>query len=239
MKTKLYRSLLTSFLFLVSTETEAAGFTKLVIDDPGHRPMHVGLWYPTTAPVAAVPNTEYGLAVAMDAPIAKTNGGLILMSHGFGGWYAGHADTAIALADAGFVVAAPSHTGNTWSDMSATIDQWILDRPRHISSVIDHVFRDEGLMAHVDPAKIGVYGFSAGGYTALALIGGVPDLDRAADHCDAFPEEFACAERMVDALREAGLATLPRSAWGRDPRIKAASIAAPGLGFAFTQQVTC
>lgn len=111
---------------------QAAGFRLLQIADPGYKDLQVGLWYPTRQPPASEPNTEFGLSVALEAPIANTNGGLILISHGFGGWYAGHADTAAALADAGYIVAAPSHTGNTWSDMSSSLDQWMIDRPRHV-----------------------------------------------------------------------------------------------------------
>ena len=36
---------------------------------------------------------------------------LVVMSHGNGGVFDGHLDTASALAEAGFVVAAPTHTG--------------------------------------------------------------------------------------------------------------------------------
>ena len=38
---------------------------------------------------------------------------LIVMSHGRRGWFGGHHDTAAALADAGFVVAALNHPGDT------------------------------------------------------------------------------------------------------------------------------
>lgn len=223
------------FLAIVSTSIGASGFSELLVGDPGHPDLTVGLWYPSDQAVPAEPNTEFELPVALNAPFAQTNKGLILISHGFGGWYAGHADTAAALADAGFVVAAPSHTGNTWSDMSSSIDQWALDRPRHVSRVIDYVLNDENLRAHVDVDKIGVYGFSAGGYTALGLIGGVPDFERAQQHCIDQPQEFVCTEKMISAMLDAGMSDLPASAWGVDKRIKAAAISAPGLGFTYSQ----
>lgn len=227
-------SLVAGFLALIAPSIEAAGFRQLQVSDPGHPDLTVGLWYPSDQPAPDAPNTEFGLPVALNALVTDANGSLILISHGFGGWYGGHADTAAALADAGFIVAAPTHTGNTWSDMSSSIDQWTLDRPRHLSRVIDHVLADKKLKGHIDPEKIGVYGFSAGGYTALTLLGGVPDLDHAAQHCKEQPREFVCSEGMIDAMRNAGMQKLPDGAWGADPRIKAASIAAPGLGFAFT-----
>ncbi len=241
MKNKLNRILVVCALAAATPSIEAAGFRELQIDDPGYRNLTVGLWYPSDVPVADQPNTEFELPVALNAPFANSNsgansnGGLILISHGFGGWYAGHADTAAALADAGFIVAAPSHTGNTWSDMSSTIDQWVLDRPRHISRVIDHVLGDDELNQSFNLESIGVYGFSAGGYTTLGLIGGLPDFDHAAQHCKVQPDEFVCMEGMIDLLRTKKMQDLPAAAWGADRRIKAAVISAPGLGFAYTK----
>lgn len=221
-------------LGLSSLSIEAAGFRKVQVVDPGHPDITVGIWYPSAQQPPEQPNTEFNLPVALDSRITETNGGLILISHGYGGWYAGHADTAAALADQGFVVLAPSHTGNTWSNMSSPIEQWALDRPRHISRIIDHALMDDRLKNHIDAEKIGVYGFSAGGYTALGLIGGIPDFDQAERHCSQQPEEFACVEGMVEQMLDANMHQLPDDAWGADSRIKAASISAPGFGFVYT-----
>lgn len=235
MKTKLYSILIASSLGITSLGIEAAGFRQIQVSDPGYKDLNVGLWYPSDQPAADKPNTEFELAVALDAPVSSPNGGLVVISHGYGGWYGGHADTAVALADAGFVVAAPSHTGNTWSDMSSSIDQWALDRPRHTSRIIDHILEQADFRESIKLDKIGVYGFSAGGYTALSLIGGVPDLDHAEQHCMAHPDEFVCTEGMITVMQDANMHELPSSAWGADPRIKAAAIAAPGLGFTYTK----
>ena len=223
-------------ILLMPWLAEAAGFRSLQVADPGHKDLHVGLWYPSDQVPPAEPNTEFGLSVVHDAPITNANGGLILISHGFSGSYAGHADTAIALANAGYVVAAPSHTGNTWSDMGSSIDQWLIDRPRHISRVLDQLLVDDGLSPIIDPAKIGVYGFSAGGYTALGLIGGIPDLSLAATHCVDHPDEYVCAEGAIDHMLAVGMDRLTADAWGGDTRIKAASIAAPGFAFAYSRE---
>lgn len=230
------RAFMALFLITAAVGVEAVGFKTLQVKDPGYPDIMVGLWYPSDAPVPDEPNTEFEMPVARDAQISQSNGGLIMISHGFGGWYAGHADTAEALAEAGFMVAAPSHTGNTWSDMSSSIDQWSLDRPRHITRVIDHLLNDQITQTHFDPGKIGIYGFSAGGYTALNLIGGVPDLDHAKQHCQRQREEFVCSEGMIDAMRHAKQHELPKSAWGHDARVQAASISAPGMGFAYTKE---
>ncbi|MBX2825630.1 MAG: hypothetical protein KTR33_12925 [Gammaproteobacteria bacterium] len=235
MLSKLNKLLIASLLVSTSLSGQAAGFRAVEVIDPGFKPLKVGLWYPSDQAPPTAPNTEFGLPMATDAPVGQSNGGLILISHGYSGWYGGHADTAAALADAGFIVAAPSHTGNTWSDMSSSIDQWSLDRPRHISRVIDFVLADATVGSLVDAGKIGMYGFSAGGFTALGLIGGVPDFNYAAQYCIDQPNEFVCSEGMLEAMLGAGMAELPESAWGADSRVKAAAIAAPGFGFAYTR----
>ena len=235
MKKQLVGSLILGLAAMSSSAVNAVGFKELIVSDEGSKALTVGLWYPTDTAEPAEPNTRFGMALAIDAPINDANGGLIVMSHGYSGWYAGHADTAVALAKAGYIVAAPSHTGNTWSDMSSSVPKWVLDRPRHISLLIDHLFVNELTAPHLAPAKVGMYGFSAGGYTAVGLIGGVPDFKVASEHCEQYPQEFVCAEGLVGAMLDAKMEALPASAWGADNRIQAAVIAAPGWAFAYPE----
>jgi predicted dienelactone hydrolase len=88
----------------------------------------------------------------------------------------------------------------------------------------------------IDSSRVGMYGFSAGGFTALAAIGGVPDLRRLPTHC-ATDSEFVC-KLLADAHSPLIVAgnDPPASAYVHDSRIKAAAIAAPGLGFTFTAE---
>ena len=235
MKFVLTPILMACVIAATSLSAQATGFTEVKVTDTESQSLEVGIWYPTDQPVPQQPNTRFGHALAIDAPVDNANGGLVVISHGYSGWYAGHADTAAALADAGFIVAAPSHAGNTWSDMSSTPQQWIIDRPQQISRVIDFMISDTRFAAHVSEEKIGVYGFSAGGYTALGLIGGIPDLEAAAGHCKNFPDEYVCTEGLIDAMVAAGMHQLPASAWGADTRVTVASISAPGFAFAYTK----
>lgn len=232
----LTRSVSAAALYLsLPLSASAAGFSLLAVDNGTYPDLEVGVWYPTEQSPPAEANTLYELPVALDAPVQGANGALIVISHGFGGWYAGHADMAIALADAGYVVAAPSHTGNTWSDMSASTSEWMLTRPQHISRVIDHLLDEHAFAAFLSEKTVGVYGFSAGGFTALSLIGAVPDFDRIAAHCAEQADEFACGEQFLNTRQIDELANVPAEAWGFDPRIQAAVIAAPGFGFAYTE----
>lgn len=154
---------------------------------------------------------------------------LVVISHGNGGWYRGHHDTAKALAEAGFVVAALTHPGDNWQDDSRATQ--LSDRPRHISLLIDHMVGEGARFATIDPDRIGAFGFSAGGFTVTALAGGISDPARIRRHCEEQPAFFACrlfAQQPIDA-----------SGWrprGHDTRVKAAVIAGPALGLAFTDE---
>lgn len=154
---------------------------------------------------------------------------LVVISHGNGGVFSGHHDTAEALADAGFVVAALTHPGDNWRDASRQTQ--LADRPRHVSLLIDYMIRDWSGPAKIDASRIGAFGFSAGGFTVTTLVGGVSDPGRIAQHCLDQPQAFVCrllAQSPIDAK-----GWKPAS---RDPRIKAAVIAAPGFGLSFTDQ---
>ncbi len=87
--------------------------------------------------------------------------------------------------------------------------------------------------ATIDPARIGMFGFSAGGFTTLVSIGGLPDFSKVGPECRQYPEDFAC---QLIAKSGSNLAVPLTSATARaaDPRIKAAVMAAPALGFTFS-----
>ena len=215
--------------------TRPVGFQWVSVPDADGTTLAVGVWYPTEA--TPRPTTLLGLnllSVAPQAPIAGTALPLVVISHGNGGGPGSHADLALALAENGFVVAAPMHTGDNFADQrSAGTARWLPDRHRHLRATLDHLLGAWPGRDRINPARIGIFGFSAGGFSALAAIGGTPDLSRVALHCSA-SDEFVCRLlRQADApLLRPGDAP-PPSAFARDTRLKAAVLAAPGLGFAF------
>jgi predicted dienelactone hydrolase len=217
-------------LFLMTAPVLAAGFTKVVVPDPGGPPLDAGIWYPSDASVAKQSLGPYTQSVAMDGPITGRALPLIVLSHGTGGSFGQHYDTAIALADAGFVVVAVTHTGDNVRDHSADLftTAGYENRPRHIKAAVDYMLAAWPQHDRLDPARIGIFGFSAGGLTALVAIGGVPDLSLAQAHCAAHPDEYGCQK----ARQTAPLATRPLQLV-HDPRIGAAVVAAP-LGSVFT-----
>lgn len=224
---------------LLSSALHAArpvGFQIVRVADPGHPPLAVAIWYPTTSRTA--PTTLIGLMlmdVAQNAPVTGEALPLVVISHGNGGGPGSHADTAMSLAASGFVVAAPMHTGDNYRDQSLVgSSEWLPDRSRHVRATIDYMLATWRDRSHIASSHIGVFGFSAGALTALTAIGAQPDFSRIAAHCSATPE-FACA-----LLRETHSGWLDgrdlpaASALVSDQRIGAAVVAAPGLGFTLT-----
>jgi predicted dienelactone hydrolase len=205
----------------------ATGYQHFTIPDPnGGEALEVGVWYPSDAPGRPQPLDLYTQIVAPDAPIKGQHLPLIVMSHGHGGSFAGHYDTAEALAEAGFVAAAVTHNGDSWRDTSRAIH--LEDRPRQLEVLTNYMldsWRDHG---RLDRDRIGAFGFSAGGFTVLAFAGGEPDFTKFAPHCRSYPDFFDC--RIIAGAK---LDLSAPRVWTHDFRVKAVVAASPAIGFAF------
>jgi predicted dienelactone hydrolase len=210
------------------------GFQEVQVADPGNEPITVGIWYPTAEAAREQRLGTLVQSVAPGAPIAGEHLPLVVISHGTGGWYGSHVDTALALARAGFIVAAPTHPGDNYQDQSRAAQ--IRRRPPQLQRVTDYMLGEWPDHAHINPDRVGAFGFSAGGFTVLADIGGAADFSRIKPHCEAHPDYFECA-----LIKRAGMAP-PTTANAappmsfRDPRIKAVVIAAPALGYTFSDE---
>jgi predicted dienelactone hydrolase len=208
------------------------GFAIAKVPDPPGPTLEVGIWYPTHG---APSPQALGLLTQTVAPDAAVDGQahpLVIISHGTGGYFASHYDTALALAHGGYIVAAPTHTGDNYRDQSQATQ--LPERPRAVRSVIDYMLTAWPDHGRIDPARIGIFGFSSGGFTALVSIGGIPDLSRIAPYCASHADTFVCQVTRAHGMSDAP--PVPTDSWIFDRRIKAAVVAAPALGFAFTRE---
>src|ERR1700674_1860067 len=139
-------------LMLATAPALAAGFERVTVPDPAGPPLEAGVWYPSEAPAAAQPLGLYRQTVATDGTVAGRGLPLIVMSHGSGGAFAGHYDTALALAEAGFVVGAVTHTGDNTRDHSGFTR--VENRPRHVNALIDFMLASCPHRALLDQARI-------------------------------------------------------------------------------------
>jgi predicted dienelactone hydrolase len=206
-------------LCLAATLAQAAGLRTIDIQADADGPALTGaVWYPCSQPSGEVEIGKYTLPGVKDCPLPDRKLPLIVVSHGRTGNFAGHHDTDAILADAGFIVAAINHPGDTGSDLSRTDDLSInVSRPNDIKRLIDFMVGAPVFAGSVDRERIGLFGFSRGGYTVLAVIGANPDWANVTERCKEF-KTHVCDQ--VRAKEFPGSVT-------HDPRVKAAVIADP------------
>jgi predicted dienelactone hydrolase len=217
-------------LCCLASRAEAAGI-QLLDSDPA---LAGAIWYPCAGEPKHVslghiaPPLDIGLTGVKDCPVSGTKLPLVVLSHGRGGWFGGHDDTAEALADAGFVVAAINHPGDNGNDSSQRDSLSVLaSRPADIIRLLDFMLSGWKDQAVLDPARIGFFGFSAGAYTGLVLAGGNPDFRRIAPFCTESNKSRGCEQFRSGDIPS----RLPH-----EPRIQAAVLADPAVNFAFTEQ---
>jgi predicted dienelactone hydrolase len=191
--------------------------TAALRDAQHHSSVRVTVWYP-----AAADAVEQGIdlgppghplfsigAVAQDAAFGDgKRRPVILFSHGFGGaarmmgWF------GTALARDGYVVVAVDHPGNNGVDkmtVAGAIMPW--DRVQDLEAGLDAAKMDAAIGPHLDLDRVGVTGFSAGGFTALVSVGAKVDMNRFLAFCRAHPTDGVCAPQkefvvtMDDAQR--------------------------------------
>jgi dienelactone hydrolase len=111
-----------------------------------------------------------------DAPLAREHGPfpLVLFSHGLSALRWQSTYFTVALASHGYVVAAPDHTGGTFSDTVAEalapIGEQLEDRPRDLSYLAGRLQRlgeADPLTGALDGRRVGVAGHSFGALTSL------------------------------------------------------------------------
>lgn len=182
-------------------------------DRTSPRPVRVTLWRP----------------VERDAPAA---GPTVLLSHGTGGAARNMAWLAEPLAEAGLLVAAVDHHGNSPVDgylPQGFAFEW--ERARDMSFVLDVLAADGRL------GPVGAAGFSSGGYTAAALVGARIAISVfaaiAAEQVE--PPEIPEYPGLIDDLRaavsdaELAQALAVGGADYRDPRVGAAFLVCPAI----------
>lgn len=217
-------------------------------DGDGPRPLTWAAWYPTSGDSveqellvgsADAPWFRLGSA-ARDAPLVETGQSypVVLLSHGTGGMALGLEWLGRRLAQQGFIALAVNHHGNTGLDVyraEGFLCLW--ERARDLSVLLDITELESEFAGRLDMERVFVGGFSAGAYTALALLGAVTAFSRfqpsgSRPAAVPGPPEFPGLADRVPALL--GSSPVFRDSWSRmsdsyrDGRVKAALVCAPG-----------
>lgn len=193
---------------LVTTDATAA------LRDAEHRSqVRVTVWYPAIAGSRAqridlgppgAPLFRVG-AVSPNAPFVDgRRRPVILFSHGFGGTARMMGWFGTALARHGFVVVAVDHPGNNGVDkmtVAGAVLHW--DRVEDLGAALDAVKVDAVVGPHLDLSRVGVAGFSAGGFTALVSVGARVSVSRLTTFCREHPGDGVCAPQKELAISPA------------------------------------
>ncbi len=212
------------------------------------------VWYPAQAGAKEAPITigppgnplfDVGSSAA-DAPVAAGRWPVLLLSHGNGGTARMMGWFGTAMARAGYVVVAVDHPGNNGMDaMTAAGSILMWNRVDDLAAAWAAVQADSRLAAHVDAERLGLAGYSAGGYTALVAAGITPDMSRLVAFCEANPKDGVCAPQLENPEftfeRRMALAAAPQMApWvatsGEDrriPSVRSVFLMAPAIVQAF------
>ena len=236
---------LTLFLapaMLLAQTVTGVGFHHITINDPvsgGTTPGWV--FYPTTHAPGETTIGPYHVDATVDAPAIPGAKPLVVISHGNGGSNLGHHELATYLASHGFIVATLEHPKDNFHDVSGVgYAPVLVGRPIQVKAAISMLFNDPQWKPLIDANRVGVAGFSAGGYTSLMIVGAVPQFRRFIDFCNRYPnDKDVCGEaKKLTAEAQSHRQTLEQmmdgvesqlTRWGNtaDPRVKAAFVMAP------------
>ena len=219
----LSRLILLGLLSGIGGNASAAGYARLEVPASGNELAIQGMvWSPCASPPSSEQLGPYVIQGVRNCVISGNSLPLVVISHGQGGTLLGHHDTAAALADAGFVVVTFNHPGDTFGDDSAAQLLSVFEsRPRDASRVISFMLENWQSRQHLDAKSIGIFGFSRGGYTALALVGAIPNLSASSGRLCGHWWSFAVS--LCRQIKSSGARVNPRA----DSRIQAAVVVDP------------
>lgn len=179
----------------------------------------------------------FGTKAGRGAPAREGRFPVVVMSHGAGGNAGQFGWIASELAAAGFVTVLPNHPGTTSGNASAAQAVRVWERPKDITATLDALSADPEAFPFMDLSRIYAVGFSAGGYTAMALSGGRVDPDRLQHFCDDGKTGMSdCAFLERGGIDLHALDFSPAAQDLRDPRIQAAVIIDPGIINTLTEE---
>ncbi|MCR8557043.1 hypothetical protein KXD93_05295 [Mucilaginibacter sp. BJC16-A38] len=174
-----------TFLSLFSFEQKASAQnigerTFHYKDEKRNRPVVTEVWYPTTDTLTQKDNgfsPFIKITTVHNGKLPDSKLPLVFISHGAGGNRLTLEWLADKLVQNGFIVAAVDHYGNTFdhSTPEGFLEPW--ERPQDISFALTSLLKDAEFGKVIDEKRLGMSGFSIGGYTTLALAGAEINVD--------------------------------------------------------------
>lgn len=179
-------------------EEHNVGIHRIAVEVAGTE-VPVRIFYPTREKAIETQFGPWRLLAASNALLTQGEFPLVVVSHGLGGNDWNHHLLASSLVKAGFVVAAVRHPDDFLRVSQAEIT---VLRPNELVAAINAVLNNTRFGSSIDAERIGAFGFSLGGFTALAAAGGRVDITKIPLHCAnaANDPEFCIGEEGGDCL---------------------------------------
>ena len=202
------------------------------------RELQVRMYYPT-AEAGAEPITythtmeppdmepvtfQYTGSAYSDAPaLDEGQFPLVIMSHGFNGWSTQFSNLAEHIASRGYIVASIDHADMKLEGATDFIHSFAkvlasrsLDQRQITAQILErNASGDGGIFGLIDPEKVGLIGYSMGGYGALASVGG--DYDYESSTFDAVPSDAMAPVGAAAAQAAPFDALVTFAPWGGQP----------------------
>lgn len=204
--------------------------------EPVGRTLTVRFWYPAidTADGEAASYTHM-MAIPDKDAIEVVTGGialpdapalegetfpLIVMSHGYRGWNTQFSNLGEHIASHGYVVASIDHADMPAEGLPSLLVSFgnvLVDRTQDQRQILSLILDGprEPQLAAIDPEKVGLIGYSMGGYGALATAGAAYDFSK--EPLSNIPEQ--AQQQLVNATAEAAPidALVTFAPWGGAP----------------------
>ncbi len=221
------------------------------------RPIKSQVFYPTLDTAVETlkicpPGREMFVAgqVVFDAkPVVKKPMPLVIMSHGTGGSAVQMLWLAEKLVKSGYLVVGVNHHGNTAVEDKKYVEGFVLwwERANDLGVVLQQLKKSTAWSSKIDWTRVGVAGFSLGGYTAVSSVGGITDSTLLEKFCASEQRDLGCelppelegVDLDVDKMKDSAVvqASLKREDEShQSPEIKAAFVIAPAVAQAFTEK---
>lgn len=173
------------------------------------------------------PVVSKGVAIADAAPLKGQKFPLVVMSHGYGGWNTQFSNLAEHIASHGYVVASIDHADMRADGVASFLLSFgnvlvdrTLDQRQILAQILEGAKKSATpQLALVDPANVGLIGYSMGGYGAISTAGAAYgyDKDPMSNIPDAARKELQAASAQPVPIK----ALVTFSPWGGQPESRA------------------
>lgn len=228
----------------------SVGVRSLAVITEDQTQLGVAVWYPSGRTSQASYHTRFGAWVMQaekNVSPAKLVSPVILLSHDMASHNLANHELACSLAANGFVVIAPTHSGDSVENASALYSAALLySRPLQMHEALRAVTEEPAFEGMLDLQRVGLLGVGSGALTVLQLCGVDIDESSYAGYCDSNDDAALCSQwaasrfsRLPGEVREIRSLHGPKAFIAPLSNVKAVGMLTPGwVNFANRQQVS-